>query len=778
MIKRMITRHAAVLSTALVLLMVSPDSATACGISYEGGTPSPAEGCGETAVAVGAAAVMVAAGVAAVVVAIRSFLLGAMSAEDLRNCLNALQTQELWSALGRADATGEPLAPALLQSRRLEELAGRAAAHSQAGRATEAAEAAEEVAARLQEPISRTAQALSSAGQAVDNAKTALSEADPDIAAVRAAAMSPTGAEAAQAREQAEVAEALLKSARGALAEAGATLTEAERAQQQANAHHQEVARVAVMLRSAATAATGSAPAEAASLPPTVRAVTHQLSTAAQQSVEALTLASAVRDRLALADHLTAQARAATALEPMQQHAGATDAFSSAARDTILAEAADAAAKIHLPDRIPAFDAARNATARAHELAYTATQAAVQYRAVGSPSAELEAAAGSLAQGTRAMTEQSDVIRQGTGERVRKSAHDLQRTASDVVRTAAQVAHLIPPSAERQRMFGATSHDAVNSLARELGFELLNVAGQVPRIGSGSMEAARFLRAARGGRAGLEQARAMVAPGPPPRPEANPLRRVEEVSEVLAFGESFAPHGALDPDTDYQARHEHGDGQSYQAVYRTDMQGEIAEIWTPSGHQIHAGAAPGTRVVPNPELQAPRPNCVYHVDDRFTFVTDARGRTVLATGTVKHGGAARYDTQTAVGHQGNQEFPEVTFNGGHLFAAEFGGPGENINLVPEMQNLNQAVKTPERPVRNFLENWRRFEQEMGGRIRNGQEVHLTVELPRFGTSRTPSGFLATYVVNGVRQPPRPFVNFPHSSTTPGTATPHLPAPPH
>lgn len=770
MIKKTITRTVAVLTSTLILLVLSPGSAMACGINYDSGSPSPADGCGGTAAAVSAATVLVGAGAAAVVLAVRSFLRGGMSAEELRNYLDTLKTQDLWQELWREGVA--PLDPALSPGRELEELADQAAEHSRHGRATEAAEVTEELTSRLEEPIRRTGQAVSSASRAVEKTGKAMKDVGPGIMeAVRVRVLSRTDTQSAVVRQQVEGASKLLDSARDTLAAADSTLAEAQQAHERATEDHQKLVRVAAMLRSTAATVTEGARGDAETLPSTLRALTEHLSTARRQSVESLTLASAVDDRLTLADDLARQVQDGTTVQSVQQHTSASDPFGTAARGTIMAEAAEVAAKIHLQDRIPAFNAARNATARAHELAYMATQAALHYRTVGSPSLQLDTVARDLAKAAEKMTELSDVILRGGHQRVQGIAHDLQNTASDVVRDAARVADLMPPLTERSKMFGASTHDKVNALARELGFELLNIAGRVPRIGSGSIEAARFLRAARGRRTGLAQAQAIGSPGPPPRPEADPLRRVKQVPEVMTFGQRFAPQGTLAPDTDYQVRHEHSDGQIYQATYRTNEQSEIVEIWTPSGYEIHQGAAPGTKDSGNPELQDPRPNCVYHVDDRFTYVTDEHGRTVMATGIVKPGSAARYDTQKSVGHEGNYEFPPVTFNGGHIFASEFGGPGENINLVPEMQYINMSHRTQERPVRTFLENWRRFEQELGERARNAEEVHLTVELPRYGKSRTPSGFLATYVVNGVRQPPRPFVNFPRSSVGPGRRYP-------
>jgi hypothetical protein len=735
MIKTAVTRTATALTSTLVFLLLLADDAMACGISYDSPIPSPADSCGGTVAVGGAAAVAAGVGIAALVMAVRGVTSGAMAPSELAAYVNALQQPQ---------SEGQALEEAL------PEAAARFVEHSGRGRVAEATKAAEELVALLEAPRHEVQQVVNSAQQEISATQKSYAR---------------TNSAPAQATRQAQTA-AVLNSARQDLAAAESKLDEAQQSSRQAETDHQS------LLEAATTP--GSAPADFRS---TARSVADGLNDAAQRAAEALTLTSFAHDRLRLVDIAV----------------GATRAVAEVARGS----------------RISAFRAARDVTARAHDVAFWVNQAAQSNRAAGTPSTQLEKAAEELAKHAKVMTERSQRTLYTT-RTAKQAAREVRSRADAFIRIADQVAHLMPSSIGRRQFFGTADGRRTRGVGQdgppegarwargrmrgrrvalrthEMSFEALHDAGRVPRAASGAMEARRFLDAARSRRladqatgrgavVSAAKARALISPGAPARPEATSIDQVCTVADVLPMGQRFAFQSSVKaPNTDYKVTHEYGNGATYQATYRTDELGNIVEIWTPSGFRVHQGAAQGTELQPNPELQEPRPNCVYHVNDRFTYVTDGAGRTVLASGTVEFQGEERHDKE--VGSAGEREFQNVKFDGGHIFAKEFGGPGEKINIVPMLLSLNRM-----REARTAFDNWGRFEHELRRRIRlGGEKLRMTVELPYHDTlgsrrdfaSRTPSGVLVTYLANGVRQPPRVFVNLPRHGSGQGHLQPN------
>ncbi|MDQ1049684.1 DNA/RNA non-specific endonuclease [Streptomyces sp. V4I2] len=733
MIKTAVTRAAMALTSTLVFLLLLADDAMACGISYDSTTPSPADSCGGTAAVGGAAAVAAGVGIAALVMAVRGVTSGAMAPSELAEYVNALQQPR---------SEGQALEEAL------PEAAARFVEHSGQGRVAEATKAAEELVALLEAPRHEAQQAVNSAQQEIS--ATQKSYARTNSAPARATTPAQTAA--------------VLNSARQDLAAAESKLNEAQQSSLQAETDHQS------LLQAATTP--GSAPADFQS---TAQSVADGLNDAVQKAAEALTLTSSAHDRLILVDIAV----------------GATRAVAEVARGS----------------RISAFQAARDATARAHDVAFWVNQAAQSNRAAGTPSTQLEEAAEELAKHANVMTEQSQRTLYTT-KSAKRAAREVRSRAEAFIRIADQVAHLMPSSIGRRQFFGMAGGRRTRGVGQdgppgrsrwadgrmrgrrvalrthEMSFEALHVAGRVPRAASGAMEARRFLARSRrladqgtgrGAAVSAAKAGALISPGAPARPEATSIDQVRTVADVLPMGQRFAFQNSVKaPNTDYKVTHADGNGATYQATYRTDKLGNIVEIWTLSGARIHQGAARGTKIPPNPELQEPRPNCVYHVNDRFTYVTDGVGRTVLASGTVEFQGEERHDKE--VGSSGEREFQNVKFDGGHIFAKEFGGPGEKINIVPMLRSLNRM-----RATKTAFDNWGRFEHELRKRMRpGGEKLRMTVELPYHDTlgsrrefaSRTPSGVLVTYLVNGVRQPPRAFVNLPQHGSGQGHLQPN------
>lgn len=136
----------------------------------------------------------------------------------------------------------------------------------------------------------------------------------------------------------------------------------------------------------------------------------------------------------------------------------------------------------------------------------------------------------------------------------------------------------------------------------------------------------------------------------------------------------------LEPNTAYRI-----DGRG---AFYTDGNGHVTFAECESGMK----GGNGTQPTWNPELNNPGPNMTYSIDDHITATTDDLGRTsnlradnleFLAKDLAdlrRHGA-----NQSSMGKLGGEGY-----DGGHLLAAMFGGPGEKINVIPQlrMQNRN------------------------------------------------------------------------------------------
>jgi hypothetical protein len=617
------------------------------------------------------------------------------------------------------DALKQPQSEGPALGEALQEAAARVVERSGQGRVEEASKAAEQVVTLMAAPRHEAQQVVNGARQAISATQKYYTRANSALA---------------RAATQVNVAD-VLDSARQDLAAAESNLNEGQQLFRQAETEHQSLLQAAL--------AVAGTPTDFQS---TAQSAADSLNDAVQKTTQAIALASSAHDRLTLVH--------------------------------IALRAVQAAEKVEQKNWIAAFRAARDAAARAHEVAFRVNQAAQNHQAAGTPSTHLEKAAKELLRHANAMTMQSHrTLHSSLGK---SAVVKMKLAATEFTQIADQVSHLLPASIGRRQSFSLARSRRVALRTHEMSFEALHAAGRVQRAASGAMEARRFLDARglagqatpSGSALSTARARALISPGPPARPEAT-RTRVRTVPGRLPMGHRFAFQNSVqEPNTDYKVTHEHEDGATYQATYRTDGLGNIVEIWTPSGHRIHQSATQG-KSQPNPELQEPRPNCIYHVNDRFTYITDEAGRTVLATGALERHGESRHDkAQKPAVREGESEFPKVRFAGGHIFAKQFGGPGEKINIVPMLDDLNLAGAG-----RTAFDNWGRFEYELDRRIkRGGEKMYMTVELPYYDTlgnsriSRTPSGMLVTYLVEGVRQPPRAFVNLPEDG--PGRLRPN------
>ena len=92
------------------------------------------------------------------------------------------------------------------------------------------------------------------------------------------------------------------------------------------------------------------------------------------------------------------------------------------------------------------------------------------------------------------------------------------------------------------------------------------------------------------------------------------------------------------------------------------------------------------------ELRSPSPSSTYVVDGKFAYVTDESGRVTQAgarlEGTIDSGENYLRRNEN---YQSTAGGPDRLSDdqGGHIFGAQFGGPGDSINLVAMSRRLNQ-----------------------------------------------------------------------------------------
>ncbi|WP_199176307.1 DNA/RNA non-specific endonuclease, partial [Actinomyces qiguomingii] len=138
----------------------------------------------------------------------------------------------------------------------------------------------------------------------------------------------------------------------------------------------------------------------------------------------------------------------------------------------------------------------------------------------------------------------------------------------------------------------------------------------------------------------------------------------------------------LDPNTCYEVE---GRGKYY-----TNDAGEIVHVEADSAveRQTWLGRSSTTM---NPDLKDPLPNATYTVDGKFHYTTDEWGRTVRLQvdrlDVVPEGERYRSESaQKRIGHYGDGL--GGGYQGGHMAGAEYGGPPEDINVVPMKESVN------------------------------------------------------------------------------------------
>ncbi|MGA9520817.1 MAG: DNA/RNA non-specific endonuclease, partial [Myxococcaceae bacterium] len=172
----------------------------------------------------------------------------------------------------------------------------------------------------------------------------------------------------------------------------------------------------------------------------------------------------------------------------------------------------------------------------------------------------------------------------------------------------------------------------------------------------------------------------------------------------------------------------------------------------------------------NRRLSKPRPNTAYWVDGRYLYVTDSRGRVASVEGDLHLvGNPVRSESTQSLGNKGYQYTEKgrrvpvkVKVNaevdgpiehlkhrhdeGGHLIGAQFGGPPEFLNYVPQTRYQNGSVTNlpwdprqrtnPNAPAASgTVRNWHEFEMDLAKHLRDGDAIRVRIR-PRFISDST------------------------------------------
>jgi len=149
--------------------------------------------------------------------------------------------------------------------------------------------------------------------------------------------------------------------------------------------------------------------------------------------------------------------------------------------------------------------------------------------------------------------------------------------------------------------------------------------------------------------------------------------------------------------------------------------------------ELDQGAKGGWNAKLNGELA---PNTDYVVSGRYTYSTDASGRVEQVTGTLdlKHADRNGYQ-QTKAGQEGGIKDGVDGDEGGHLIAAIFNGPGEQINYHAMDGTLNKS-------------GWKVMENEWAAALKEGKQVDVDIKAVFEGDSKRPDAFRVEYVIDG------------------------------
>ncbi|WP_198574662.1 DNA/RNA non-specific endonuclease [Caulobacter hibisci] len=149
--------------------------------------------------------------------------------------------------------------------------------------------------------------------------------------------------------------------------------------------------------------------------------------------------------------------------------------------------------------------------------------------------------------------------------------------------------------------------------------------------------------------------------------------------------------------------------------------------------ELEQGAKGGWNAQLNGPLAA---NTDYVVSGRYTYHTDAKGRVEQVVGTLdlKHADRNGYQ-QSKAGQENGVKDGVAGDEGGHLIAAIFNGPGEQINYHAMDGALNKS-------------GWKVMENEWAAALKDGKAVDVDIKAVFDGDSKRPEAFRVEYVIDG------------------------------
>lgn len=157
----------------------------------------------------------------------------------------------------------------------------------------------------------------------------------------------------------------------------------------------------------------------------------------------------------------------------------------------------------------------------------------------------------------------------------------------------------------------------------------------------------------------------------------------------------------------------------------------------------------------NQQLNTPPTTAIVVVDNNFAYRTDQFGRVVEAVGRLdtvlspeENRNRRNESQQRKAG--GSHRIRDLD-DGGHIFAAQFGGAGEGINLLAQHRDQNRASK-------RLLDNWHAMEQKWRKLVEDGHIVDARVVVAYDAESRRPKGYSVSQTVDGVPQRTQRFSN--------------------
>lgn len=157
----------------------------------------------------------------------------------------------------------------------------------------------------------------------------------------------------------------------------------------------------------------------------------------------------------------------------------------------------------------------------------------------------------------------------------------------------------------------------------------------------------------------------------------------------------------------------------------------------------------------NQQLNTPPTTAIVVVDKNFAYRTDQFGRVVEAVGRLdtvlspeENRNRRNKSQQRKAG--GTHRIRDLD-DGGHIFAAQFGGAGEGINLLAQHKDQNRASK-------RLLDNWHAMEQKWRKLVEDGHVVEVAVAITYEADSLRPSTYEVSQRVDGRARPRRTFFN--------------------